>query len=68
MKYANNLCDMSNDQQEAIEQDKHLWFTAHMAIKKGRPYALKMLSELPDDEREDMRRRLNTIQSNKKKD
>ena len=61
MKYPPNLCDLSQQERYAIEQDKARWFLAFKLVHKmNKPALRQYLNALKsDEEREDMRRRLN---------
>ena len=62
-----NLCLLPQAEQDAIEADKLAWFEAYMIIvNMDRPQIFNKLNSLSEVEREDLRRRLNTIQENKK--
>lgn len=53
---------------QAVERDKQLWFTAWKKLRnESRPAVNAWLSRLPENDREDMRRRLNTIHANKRR-
>lgn len=59
-----NLCTLPAEQQQAIEDDKALWFTAHQKFhNENRSTVLNWLETLPSDQKADMRRRLNAIQA-----
>lgn len=61
-----NLADLSEAKQKAIELDRARWFEARKMIENTRERVTQWLQSLPDDEREDMRRRLNAIQQRRK--
>ena len=68
MKYPANLCTLSIEQQQAIEDDKHRWFVAFQKIHTlKREDVRHWLTSLVDDTEyyEDMRRRLNKVDQNR---
>lgn len=70
MNYPANLCTLSIEQQQAIEDDKHRWFVAYQKIHTlKRADVRRWLASLVDDAEyhEDMRRRLNIIDQNRAK-
>lgn len=65
--YSKNLAELPDEQRQAIEEDKQRWFEASKMINNhGREYIMSMLFQMPEDKREDMRRRLNTLRKNRK--
>ena len=63
-----NLCKLTKDEQDAIEQDKALWLKAHDLIRLKPRSAIKaILLAIPCEiERNDLRDRLNqTVAINK---
>ena len=53
---------------DEVERDKQRWFTAWKKLRHEPREAIKTwLASMPEDDREDMRRRLNTIHVNQKR-
>jgi len=67
--YATNLCDLPQDKQDAIEEDKERWYIALTVLQeKNRDEIVEWLNLLKQDHlREDFRRRLNHIKGERKK-
>lgn len=49
-RYPANLCTLSREEQEAIEQDRADWLHAHQLVRRGSGLssALRWLATLPD--------------------
>ena len=56
-----NLAELSEAKRRAIEIDRARWFQARTMYEKPRAEVVAWLEGLPEEEREDMRQRLNTI-------
>lgn len=58
-----NLAGLSREQRAKIERDKRRWFMARQMIRDKRPQEIRAwLARIEDEaERDDWRRRLNTI-------
>ena len=62
--YAQNLGALPKEQQVAVEIDKQRWLLAHLMIRRWRRSDIKAwLSDQSDDYRQDMARRLNSIEN-----
>jgi|GEM_PF-1128993 len=63
-----NLAALPRDQRAEIERDKQRWFRARQMIRDKRPPEIRAwLARIEDKaERDDWRRRLNTIKNRKK--
>ena len=66
--YPSNLCDLSKEEQDAIEKDKRLWYECYIAVRKLSISQIKKDIEKCECEveREDMRRRVNICYKNMK--
>ena len=62
-----NLCDLPEEQQQAIETDKQRWFKAHQMVRLEPITNIKayIQSIANNDEREDMRFKLNECYRNR---
>ena len=64
-----NLADLPEAERERIEDDKRRCFQARKMLRnQTRDEIVAHLEALPEDEREDLRRRLNTIKQNRRKE
>ena len=70
IKYPPNLCDLSNEEQAIIEEDKCLWLDAHNMVKNQSIQEIKAYIESIECEitKLDLKNRLNVCYKNIKKD
>lgn len=63
----NNIAQLPPEQRQAIELDKQRWFEANQLTNSKRPDEIRaLLARMEEgDEKEDLRRRLNTIRQNR---
>jgi len=66
-KYPDNLFSMSESQRKDIELDRLLWLEARRKCKEGKASVSSWLNALPDNQRRDMKKRLNIIHWSVKK-
>lgn len=60
-QHHSNLCDLSQEQQQAIEIDKQRWFRAYKMVRSMMLNEIKIkLESMPTEEKNDMRIKLNT--------
>ena len=63
-----NLAYLPKEQRDQIEQDKKRWLKAYELLKnETRSAIVSWLNNQPEEYREDMRRRLNTINDRNRK-
>jgi len=67
MMHHSNLCDLPDEQRQAIETDKKRWFKAYQMVRRQHINEIKAYIEsiADDEEREDMRFKLNESWKNK---
>lgn len=66
--YALNLSDMTQEQREAIEEDRQRWNKARIMIRDMQPWQIRAwLDEQQGEYRTDMARRLNVKKARLKK-